>query len=254
MSSQPAYPDYLSDNQKALANSLLSQVPRPQPFIDIAVWAEKNGGKDKFLDVLAWVTYEYNLMSPDHSDDRQYMQFWISEWISGNPMANRPEWASDHDGEYEFSFPAQTSRCEQWQALHKLREIVIVDLAINSQTLLDAWAWRLHQAKGEVDVMDVLTKICDEFPVESWRYPTTDIHNFQLPTGDWQPILHDARRWRSYHETVIRSKIDMLSSTLREYEKGIADFDNNQNQQVTRYQQYQEEWEALTGKNWECRH
>lgn len=248
------YPDYLSNEQKVLVNKLLSQTEAPQALLNVVEWAECHGGAGKGMEIIAWVTYEYNLMSCDDEEDRAYIKYWISEWLKGNPMANRPDWAADGEGEYEFSFPVQASRFEQWLALHQLREIVIIDWAINRQTLLDAWAWRLHQTKSEIDVMTVFTKICDEFPVEAWRYPTTDIQNFRLPAGDWLPIIHDAKQWQHYRDTIHAPKIDMLCSTLREYEKVIADFDNVQDQQVTQYRQYLKEWEALTGKGWRRRH
>lgn len=193
------FPDYLSEEEQTLAKYLLNKVYQPLAIANVATWAETKGGKGKFMDVLAWLSYEYSQLEDDDESGIKMTKYWVDRWLDGSLMASCPSSVLGCEDEYELIFPPGTSMQQQWLALHRLQDIIIIDLVINNQTLLDAWALRLHQAGDEADTMAILANICDQFPMEGWKYPTTDLANFELPIGDCLPILEDARQWRQHH-------------------------------------------------------
>lgn len=236
----------------------------PQMILDVIAWACENGGEGRAMELLAWLSIEFNLCMRE--EDEEFIKHRVGLFLD-NVRDNHPEWMVGEDQPC-WVFPPQLSGHERWLTLHLMRDIMVPlfdqhgqevilttgigqTLGMAEQGLLDALAWRIHQA-GETSPetrMALFEQICAEFPRSGYFSALIrDPMDFRCPVGDWQAIRKDALAWEGYYSTVHAPKVAALHDALLQYERAIKG--GGLCEDAALYDQYREQWNGLTGKSW----
>ena len=248
---------FLEGQEDVIAAMLLRDemcVNDPQMILDVIAWACDNGGKGRAMELLAWLSIEFNLRN---REDESFLRHRVKAWLDGEWESN-PEYMTGED-QPGWVFPPQLSEHERWLTLHKMYDIIVPmfdhhgrHLRMGGQYLLDALAWRIHQA-GETSPearMALFDQICAEFPPPHYcAAMIRDEASFLLcPVGDWQAVRQDALAWQEYLRTVHAPKVSALHAALLQYERAIKG--GGLCEDVALYDQYRKQWNELTGKGW----
>lgn len=202
MSQTVNIPDCFPEGQQDVITAMLLRdemcVNDPQMILDVIAWACDNGGKGRAMELLAWLSIEFNLRN---REDESFLRHRVKAWLDSEWESN-PEYMTGED-QPGWVFPPQLSEHERWLTLHKMCDIIVPmfdhhgqHLQMDEQYLLDALAWRIHQA-GETSPearMSLFDQICAEFPPPHYcAAMIRDEASFLLcPVGDWQAVRQDA--------------------------------------------------------------